>query len=206
MGAAKAALAKIYVLAATMGGPGLFVIAVGDSSFVSVPEGNDILIIALSIGQSWARMSYLVLMTIAGSVVGCTLLYTVGRKGGAFVQRISRDRLWRAQAMYSRYGMWPIIVACMLPPPMPFKIFVLSAGIFRLQFKNFLLAVLLGRSLRYFTWGVLAVLYGQSVKDYVEQNLTRVGTILSILLLVLVAGYLLFRKRSRHPLLGGEKL
>src|SRR2546426_7871588 len=82
MGAAKAALAKIYVLAATMGGPGLFVIAVGDSSFVSIPEGNDILIIALSIGQSWARMSYLVLMTIAGSVVGCTLLYAVGSKGG----------------------------------------------------------------------------------------------------------------------------
>ncbi len=206
MDAIRTALAKIYALAATLGGPGLFVIAVGDSSFVSVPEGNDILIIALSIGQSWARMFYLVLMTIAGSVVGCTLLYTVGRKGGAFVHRISRDKLWRAQAMYSRYGLWPIVVACMLPPPMPFKIFVLSAGVFRLRFKNFLLAVLVGRSIRYFTWGTLAVLYGQSVKDYVEQNLTRVGTILSILAVVMLAGYFLFRKRFRRPLLGGEGL
>lgn len=204
MGALKAGVAKLYALAIALGGPGLFVIAVGDSSFVSVPEGNDILIIALSIGQSWARMCYLVLMTIAGSVVGCTLLYSVGRKGGAFVQKISRDKLWKAEVMYQRYGLWPIIVACMMPPPMPFKIFVLAAGVLRVSFRSFLTAVLVGRSIRYFTWGILAVLYGQSLKDYVEQNLTMAGTALLAALALLVVTSFLLRKRFRPVTGGGE--
>lgn len=201
----KTFAAKIYSLATTFGGPGLFVVAAADSSFLSVPEGNDLLIVALSIGQSWSRMSYLVLMTIAGSVLGCTLLYLLGRRGGAFVHRISRGRLLAVQAIYQRYGLWTIVTTSILPPPMPFKIFVLSAGFVRLSFPSFLLAVVLGRSARYFTWGVLAVLFGQSVKDYAERHLPFMGTMLLVVGLIIVVSYFLLRRRFDRLLFGDEK-
>ncbi|MBI2820678.1 MAG: VTT domain-containing protein [Acidobacteria bacterium] len=196
----KAGAQKIYVLATAWGGPGLFVVAVADSSFLSVPEGNDLLIIALSIGQGWGRMAYLVLMTIAGSVLGCTLLYAVGRRGGRLIRRISQGRLLGVQETYQKYGVWTLVGASMIPPPMPFKIFVLAAGLFRLPFARFLLAVLLGRSARYFTWGVLAVLFGQSVKHYVEENLPTVGTWALVFVLVSLSSYFLWRRKfGRRP-------
>ena len=70
-------LGKLYLIAVTLGGPGLFFIAVADSSFLSVPEGNDFLIVVLSTGQTWERMTYYVVMAILGSVCGCSLLYLV---------------------------------------------------------------------------------------------------------------------------------
>ncbi|MBI4456527.1 MAG: DedA family protein [Acidobacteria bacterium] len=202
----KAWATKIYGLVTMLGGPGLFIVAMADSSFLSVPEGNDVLIVALSIGQSWSRMCYLVLMTIAGSVLGCTLLYGLGRKGGAFIHRIAKGRLLTAQAMYRKYGVWTIIVACLLPPPAPFKIFVLSAGFFRVSFVSFVLAIFVGRSVRYFAWGVLAVVYGERVKQYVEQNLTVAATLLLVAVLVIGASCLLFRNRVNRLVVRDEEL
>ncbi|MBI3939623.1 MAG: VTT domain-containing protein [Acidobacteria bacterium] len=197
---------KVYLLAMTLGGPGLFVVAVADSSFLSIPEGNDLLIVILSIGQSWSRMGYLVLMTIAGSVLGCTLLYFAGRKGGAFIQRMSKGKLLAAQAAYQKYGIWTLLVASLVPPPMPFKAVVLSAGVCRVPFADFFLAVLLGRSVRYFTWGVLAVLFGQAARDYMERNLTRVGTLLLGAAVLIALGCFLLRKKSGPLIVRDEKL
>ena len=83
----QALWAYLYDLVQSIGGPALLLVALADSSFLSIPEGNDILIIALSTGQSWSVMTYYVLMTITGSVIGCSLLYTVGRRGGGFVEK-----------------------------------------------------------------------------------------------------------------------
>ncbi|HEY2932471.1 MAG TPA: VTT domain-containing protein [Acidobacteriota bacterium] len=193
MGLLRGIALKAYAFASGLGGPGVFLIAVADSSFLSVPEGNDLLIVILSIGQSWSRMCYLVLMTTAGSALGCTLLYTVGRKGGAYIHRISRNKLRSSQALYQKYGLWTIVVSCMLPPPMPFKVFVLSAGLFQVSFRHFLIAVLVGRSARYFTWGILAVLFGKQVKTYIQDNLPAVGTALFVAVLLILA--LLFLSR-----------
>ena len=101
LGFLKAAVAALYAFARGLGGPGLFIIALADSSFVSVPEGSDILIVVLSIGQSWDRMLYFVTMTVAGSIVGCTLLYLVGRRGGGFVERrLNPARVSRMSRQY----------------------------------------------------------------------------------------------------------
>jgi len=204
-GILKTLAPKLQSLATLLGGPGLLLVAMADSSFLSVPEGNDLLIVILSIGQSWSRMCYLVLMTIIGSVIGCSLLYATGRKGGAFVQRMARGRLKGARAVYQKHGAWTIVVAAVLPPPMPFKIFVLAAGFFRVPFSRFFLAALCGRSVRYFTWGVLAVLFGERVKEYIERNLVTVGTVLAAVITLTLAGYFLFRKRFDRVLAGSEE-
>ena len=84
MGALQTAGLYLYNLALGLGGFGLFALALADSSFLSIPEGNDVLIVVLSTGAGWSAMLYYVAMTVAGSVAGCTLLYWVGRRGGGF--------------------------------------------------------------------------------------------------------------------------
>ena len=177
-----------------LGGLGIMVIAIGDSSFLSLPEGNDLLIVILSTGRSWGNMIYYVGMTIIGSVTGCLLLYTVGRKGGSPVLRrkFSERSLMRAERLFERYGVLTVLIPSMLPPPMPFKIFVLSAGVFRLKAPEFLTAILIGRTIRYSMWGILAVLYGNSVKEYMQQNLHVIGVVLLGIFALAIAGMLAY--------------
>jgi membrane protein DedA with SNARE-associated domain len=164
----------------SLGGPGVMCLAVGDSSFLSLPEGNDLLIVILSTGKSWGNMAYFVAMTIIGSVAGCLLLYTIGRRGGSpmLQRKFSQESIDRAEKLFERYGILTVVIPSILPPPMPFKIFVLSAGVFRLRSLEFLIAVLIGRTIRYSMWGILAVLYGNSVKMYMQENLNVIGMIL----------------------------
>lgn len=195
-----AALAEdLYSLALAFGGPGLFLIAVADSSFLSLPEGNDILIIVLSTGQTWGLMTYYVTMTVIGSVCGCSLLFSVGRRGGAFMQkRMKKSRLHDLKRLYNQWGPWAIIVPSILPPPTPFKVFVLSAGLLGMPFWKFILAVIFGRSIRYFMWGTLAVLYGRLAKTFLENNLPLIGLSLFLLLAGAIIGYFLIWARMRR--------
>ncbi len=165
------------------------VLAIADSSFLSIPEGNDLLIVILSTGGSWSNMAYYVGATIAGSVIGCQILYYVGRKGGSPLlrRRFSRKSIERAEKLFGRYGILTVVIPSILPPPMPFKIFVLSAGVFRLRPLNFFAAVAAGRTIRYSMWGILAVLYGNSVKLYMQENLHFIGIILVACFVVAVA-------------------
>ena len=157
-------------------------LAVADSSFLSIPEGNDLLIVILSTGGSWSNMIYYVGMTITGSVIGCLLLYYVGRRGGSPLlrRRFSAKSIERAEKLFERYGVLTVVIPSILPPPMPFKVFVLSSGVFRLKPWGFLAAVAAGRTVRYAMWGILAVLYGNAVKLYMQENLQFIGLVLII--------------------------
>ncbi len=180
------------------GGAGIFLLAVSDSSFVTIPEGNDVLIVLLSSGNSWGRMGYYVAITILGSVTGCMLLYTVGRRGGSPLlrSRFSVVNVQRAESLFARYGLLTVVIPSLLPPPCPFKIFVLSAGVFRLNAVKFAMAVALGRTMRYSMWGILAVLYGNPVKQYMQHNLPKTGIVLFGLFLLLVAATALYYRYS----------
>jgi membrane protein DedA with SNARE-associated domain len=191
------------VFLSSIGGLGVALLAVADSSFISLPEGNDLLIVVLSTGGSWGNMAYFVGMTTLGSVLGCLLLYMLGRKGGNALlrRRFSERNVERAEGLFEKYGMLTVVIPSILPPPLPFKIFVLSAGVFRLNTAKFLTAVVIGRTLRYSMWGILAVLYGNSVKRFMEQNLDAVGLILFGLFaagITCTLIYFLFRKLKRH--------
>lgn len=201
MGILKAAGKWLYGLATTLGGFGLLIIAMADSSFVSIPEGSDLLIVVLSIGKTWGQMIFLTLMTIIGSVIGCHLLFFSGRYGGRAIleKRFKEDRIRKAEAFIHRYGVLSILVPSILPPPMPFKIFVLTAGVFRMATWRFFVAVLIGRSLRYFMWGILAVIYGEQFKIFLTGNLHWIGILLFFLTLLATICILIWNlwRRSR---------
>ncbi len=197
---------SLSTLVRSLGGPGLLLLAICDSSFLSFPEGNDVLIVILSTGQSWGRMAYFVGMTITGSVIGCLLLYFVGRKGGSPIlkRRFSQQNIERAEKLFEKYGLLTVAIPSILPPPMPFKIFVLSAGVFRLKIMEFFAAVVIGRTIRYSTWGILAVLYGNSVKLYMQKNLKIIGISLSIAFILILA-FIIIRYICQVRVRGNDK-
>lgn len=191
----------LHAMASILDGPGLLLIAFADSSFLTLPEGNDFLIVMLSTGNTWRRMAYYVIMTIVGSVIGCLLLYFVGRKGGnpLLRRRFSEKHIARAERLFEKYGILTVVVPSILPPPCPFKIFVLTAGAFRLKWAEFIVAVTLGRTIRYSTWGILSVLYGGAVMKYMQQNLHAVGIVLfGILIMILGTMLTLYFYRTRR--------
>jgi membrane protein YqaA with SNARE-associated domain len=159
------------------GGFGLMVLAICDSSFVSLPEVNDLLLMTFAINDPSSMVKFALLTTL-GSVIGCSLLYAVGRKGGeAFLRKTFADeRLVKVQSWYQRHGILAVIVPSLLPPPTPFKIFVLSAGTFGISWPKFLTAVVIGRGIRYFSEGILAVMYGPAaINSSAELRQDRIG-------------------------------
>jgi len=178
------------------GGFGLFVLAVCDSSFLSLPEVNDLLLMYFSI-EAPEKMVLYAACTTAGSVAGCLMLYSVGRKGGeSFLRRkMSGDRMERFRSAYQRYGVLAVLVPSLLPPPTPFKVFVLSAGAFGVPTWRFAAAALAGRGIRYFTQGILAVLYGEAAIAYVRENAATVGIWAALLILVVAALFFVWKRR-----------
>jgi len=192
-------LAWVQGFAEALGGPGLFVIAFLDSSFLSFPEVCDALIVLLTV-QHRERMVFYALTTTLGSIGGCYALYSVGRKGGeAFVRkRFSERHVDRAMEIFRRYGILAIVVPSLLPPPMPFKIFVLAAGVARVRTVDFLVAVAIGRGIRYFGEGLLALWYGEQALTFLRENAHTAGLWLGIAILVGGAAVVWWKRRRKE--------
>ncbi len=177
----------IEAFALSIGAPGLFIIAFLDSSFLSFPEVNDLLIVLMVINHPERMVLYATMATL-GSVAGCLALYYVGRRGGnALLQkRFKGGMVERASNLMRKYGALALIVPALLPPPAPFKIFVLLGGVANIPLKTFIVSIAFGRGVRYFGEGILAVMYGKQALEYIHENSRTVGIALG--LLVLVAG------------------
>lgn len=182
--------------AAGLGGIGLFIIAALDSSFLSFPQVNDLLIIVLSTAYP-ERMAYYAGMTTLGSLAGCFVLYGAARRGGEVFmrKRFKAHHVNRALALYQRFGLLAVIVPAFLPPPMPFKAFVLLAGVAGVSPARFSLAIIIGRGARYFGQGYLAVLYGERALDLIRAHGTEVGVALAAL--AVMAGLVFYLVRRQ---------
>jgi membrane protein YqaA with SNARE-associated domain len=171
----------VQQLAERLGGPGLALLAFLDSSFLSFPEVADVLIVVLVV-QHPAAWVYYGLLTTAGSVAGCYILYAMARKGGeAFLrQRFHERHVDRGLALFQRYGLLAVIVPSILPPPTPFKIFVLLAGVADVRPRTFIAAVTIGRGVRYGGEALLAYLYGDRAIDFIQNNMGQVSLWLGV--------------------------
>lgn len=196
----KRLLDWVQGFALALGGPGLFVIAFLDSSFLSFPEVVDLLIVWLTI-QHPHRMVYYALLATLGSIAGCLSLFLVARKGGdAFLRRRLHERhIERATRVVRKYGLLSVLVPSLLPPPAPFKIFVLAAGVAQVRVVDFVLAVTIGRGIRYFGEGLLALWYGDRAVAFLRENARQVAIWMAVAALVLGVGAVLWQRRRRAP-------
>ena len=183
--------------ASELGGIGLFIIALLDSSFLSFPQVNDLLIIVLSTKYP-ERMPYYAGMTTVGSIIGCYLLYGVARRGGeVFMRKRLKGRFVdRAIALYQRHGLLAVVVPALLPPPVPFKVFVLLAGAAAVSPVRFGVAVGIGRGIRYFGQGYLAVLYGEQAAEFMKTHGAEIGIGLALTAILIGVAVFFLRKRT----------
>jgi membrane protein YqaA with SNARE-associated domain len=157
---------KIVVFAGALGAPGLFLISFLDSSFLTFPVINDLLLIDLSMRRP-ARMPLYAAMATLGSLLGCVLLFLLARKvEEAAFHKKAGTRGAAIRHWVERNGFGGILLAAMLPPPTPFKFFVLAAGVFQVPLVSFASAIALARAIRYFGVGYLAVRYGANALPY----------------------------------------
>ncbi len=176
-------------------GPMMILIGALDSSLLSLPEVNDYLVVARC--YTHPRAVFLFPMFAAtGSVLGCFLLYAILSRGGRAVlhRRFNPEHIQRVERAYARFGILALAVPALLPPPMPFKIFVATAGALQFPRRRFLLTILLARALRYYAEGMLAVFYGERVLRFSKDNGIVIISIMAGLLVVALAGYLLSSK------------
>lgn len=189
----------LNAVALVLGGPGLFAVAFLDSSFVSLPQINDVLVV-LMVTEHKARMPYYALMATLGSITGCYVIYYLAEKGGdAFLRkRLSAGRIDRALALYRRYGLLALMVPALLPPPAPFKLFVLAAGLANVRPLAFVTAIGVARGVRYLTLGVLAIYYGDAALELMRtRGAVIAGGVAGTIVVVAVLWFILTRRRAR---------
>ena len=173
---------------------GLFAIALLDSAFIPLPGGPDAVMIVLA-AQNHAMMPVYALVATLGSVVGCVILYYLSRRAGRHaLERFSERKQARVKSWVDRYDVFSVLVASLLPPPFPFKLFVVTAGVFRLNVVRFALAVAVGRAARFFLEGYVAVSYGEQAQEFLAKNFSWMAV---ALVSVVVAGFLLRALLSR---------
>jgi membrane protein YqaA with SNARE-associated domain len=189
---------KIVVFAGALGAPGLFLISFLDSSVLTFPVINDLLLIELSI-QHPARMPLYALMASLGSVLGCVLLYFIARKGGeAYFRSKAGARADVIRHWVERNGFGGMLVAALLPPPTPFKFFVFAAGVFEVPLTSYISAISLARLIRYFGVGYLAVKYGVDALPLLARHKVEVGVFLVVFVAVsYLASRWILRERPR---------
>jgi membrane protein YqaA with SNARE-associated domain len=186
---------KIIGFAGALGAPGLFLISFLDSSVLTFPVINDLLLIELSIEHA-ARMPLYALMATTGSVLGCVLLYFIARKGGeAFFHREAGHRGAAIRHWVEENGFVGMLVAALLPPPTPFKIFVFAAGVFEVPLWSFTSAVALARVIRYFGIGYLAIRYGNDALPYLKDHKLEATVVVVVFVLL---SYIVSRVILRH--------
>jgi membrane protein YqaA with SNARE-associated domain len=141
---------------------GPFVIAFADSALLGMPVD---FIVARYVYQDRRRFLVYIVMASLGSALGSIPLYIIGYFGGEKVlrKRISEERFLKIHRSFEQHEFWALMFPGMLPPPMPFKILVLGAAVFEMRFRDFLVAIFLGRFVRFLVLSVLVLWFGPQI-------------------------------------------
>jgi membrane protein YqaA with SNARE-associated domain len=185
---------SIQALALTWGAPGILLVALLDSSVLSLPEIADLLVIYMVTAHP-ARFALYVVSATLGSLAGCLLLYYIGKGGEELLKRrISTHRYEKTLDSFRRHGIMAVLVPSLLPPPAPFKPFVLLAGVAEISPMRFTTAILIGRGARYLIEGLLALWYGRRALTYMQDH--GVAVALGVIAVVVV-GFLVYLRVNK---------
>jgi membrane protein YqaA with SNARE-associated domain len=152
----------VWAMLKPLGAWGVFAIAGIDSAFFGLPLDP---MVASYVYQDRPRFLLYAVMASVGSAVGCIILYLIGHKGGEvlLVKRISKTKFNQIRSSFNRHEFWALMFPSMIPPPFPFKLFVLAAAIFEMNFWHFLLTIFAGRMVRFVILSVLVLKFGPQV-------------------------------------------
>jgi membrane protein DedA with SNARE-associated domain len=187
----------------TFGPFGLFAISLIDSAILPLPGGPDLVMILLS-ARNHTLMPLYAIAASLGSTIGCTMMYWVARRAGLLaLKKVKPERRERVENLLGRYDMLAIMVTAVLPPPFPFKAFVLSAGVFKLKLSRFIIAVFAGRLVRFTIEGLLAVVFGEAAGERIKQHGLKILLVVLIAATLWIVVNLLRSRRARRFAVGG---
>ena len=188
---------KVVAFASGLGAPGLFLISFLDSSVLTFPIINDLLLIHLSMEHP-ARMPLYAFMASLGSLLGCVVLYFIARKGGEAIFHKKAGKHGHAiRHWVEQNGFVGMLIAALLPPPTPFKFFVLAAGVFEVPLFSYTAAITIARLFRYFGVGYLAIRYGADAMPYLMQHKLQVSVfVISLVTVSYVLSRVLLKRRT----------
>ena len=197
-------LSQVSQYLVSFGPFGLFAIAFLDSVLIPMPGGVDAVLLLLAAARPSWMLIYVAAATI-GSTAGCVALYRLSQKGGKrALARFSESKQKRVKNLIDRYDVMSVLVASLLPPPFPFKLFVVSAGVFRLNLMRFTLAVAGGRMFRYLFLAYLAAHYGDEAKELLARYYPAIGITLAVLIVLFFVAKALMRQGEKSEPSGVE--
>jgi membrane protein YqaA with SNARE-associated domain len=177
---------------------GLFAVALLDSTFVPLPSSVDALMILLTIAHPRLMVFYALLAT-AGSTIGCIILYSLScRAGSKALKKFSAAKQARVKELIDRYDVLSVLVASVMPPPFPFKLFVVTAGVCRFSLTRFTLAIIAGRGFRFLLEGYFAIRYGAQAREVLHKYYPWIGLGLAILIIVFFVVRNVMKRRSKR--------
>lgn len=189
--------AFLWGLVAPLGVWAVFVIAFVDAAFMGIPMDP---LMAGFVYKFPEQFWMFPLLASVGSTLGCTILYGIGLKGGQLLlaKRVSKARFTSLHNSFERHPIWALMLPAMMPPPTPFKLFVLAAGVFRMKMAEFLLAIFAGRMVRFSLLAALTMLFGEEIV-HVFARLFREhpGPALGAIALIILGATLFYRLRRR---------
>jgi membrane protein YqaA with SNARE-associated domain len=176
------------VLIPFLGAPGIFIAAFLDSSFLSIPEVNDFLMVTSCAAHPERAWLY-VLMTTFGSLAGCSALWWLGKRGGEgfLVRRFGAARVEQTRHRFKKWDVLALAIPSLLPPPVPFKIFVLSAGVFGIPYRRLAVTLIVARGFRYLFWGGMGIVYGDEALELLRRVDRWFGDRMAIILTLVAA-------------------
>ena len=147
-----------------LGGVGLILLGVADSSVVPLPGSMDVLTIYLAARHKDLWWYYAFMATV-GAVIGGYITYGLARKGGkeAFERKLSKKRAEKVFERFERWGFGAVALPALLPPPFPIVPFLLAAGAMQYSRKKFIFALALGRTIRFTIVAGLGAIYGRHI-------------------------------------------
>ena len=172
----------------SLGAFGLFLMGALDSSFLFLPFGNDLLLIAMiSSNRSWVQWILYVIMSALGSVVGVFIVDLIMRKAGeeGLQKFVKADKIKRLKCKMEKGGGWAVFVATLMPPPFPFTAVVMSASALQCGRKIVLLAVFFGRLIRFTIEALLAIYFGRGILKIMESDVIEYFVYAFILIAVI---------------------
>lgn len=181
--------------------PMMLLVGAADSSLLSLPEVNDIITIT-RIAHNPSEVWYFPLIPAIGSVLGCLLLYYLARRGrDSITKRFHPEAIKRVELIYRRWGFLAIAIPALLPPPLPFKIFVATAGALGYPPGRFAIVVLIARTVRYYFWGIAALIYREEVLHalkWLEEHFALVlGVVLGLVVTIFLVHGVVVLMRNR---------
>jgi membrane protein YqaA with SNARE-associated domain len=192
-----------------LGGVGLLIVGIFDSSFLFAPFGNDLLMVGLT-AQHHAvlPMLYFAAMSTAGSVLGVLVVDLLCRRLGehGLEAHLSRRRIEYVKSKVAEDAVWGLIVACLAPPPFPFTPFIMGAAALQYPRHRLLLVTGAARMVRFTAVGVLALLFGRHILQWAGSHIAQdffmgLTALFVIGSAVSVVGWILRSRKAngRHP-------